>query len=151
MGISSGFLTSCKSKTSDSDIQSAINEKTSTDAAMSGITASVTDGVVTLSGQCKDDGCKNSCAQNVKSVKGVKEVVNNISVAPAAAPVTITADDPLKESVTAALTNYSGVTADVNDGIITLKGNIKRSDLQKLMMTLNALQPKKIDNQLTIK
>ena len=151
IGISSIFLPACKSKTSDSDIQTSFNEKKAADADLAGVTASVADGVVTLTGQCKDEACKTSCAQNVKSIKGVKEVVNNITVPEAPAPVTITPDDPLKTGVDAAISNYAGVSAEVNDGVITLKGNIKRADLQKLMVTLNALRPKKIENQLTVK
>jgi osmotically-inducible protein OsmY len=150
MVISNLLLYSCKG-TSDADIQKAVNEKMASSTEMSGLSASVSNAVVTLTGQCTDESCKTSCASTVKSVKGVKDVVNNITVQPAAAPVTITADDPLKQGVDAALSNYSGVSADVNDGVVTLRGDIKRGDLQKLMVSLNALRPKKIENQLTVK
>jgi hypothetical protein len=53
--------------------------------------------------------------------------------------------------VDAAIANYAGITADINDGVVTLRGDIKRADLQKLMVSLNALRPKKIDNQLSVK
>jgi hypothetical protein len=46
---------------------------------------------------------------------------------------------------------YPGVSADINEGVITLRGQIKRDSLQQLMMDLNALNPKKIENQLVIK
>jgi hypothetical protein len=39
----------------------------------------------------------------------------------------------------------------VADGVITLTGEISKASLPKLMMSLNALQPRKIDNKLTIK
>ena len=146
-GLSGMMLTSCKGP-SDNDIQTSVNEKIS---ANTGITATVTGGVVTLSGECADENCKTSAEASVKGVKGVKSVSNNITIAAAPAPVTITADDPLKQGVDAALSNYNGVTADVNDGVITLRGDIKRADLQKLMVSLNALRPKKIDNQLSVK
>ncbi len=145
--VSSFLLTSCKGP-SDSDIQNSVNEKLTSNP---GINASVTDGVVTLTGECADENCKSASETAVKSVKGVKSVTNNITIAPPPAPVTITADDPLKQGVDAALSNYTGVTADVNDGVITLRGDIKRADLQKLMVKLNALRPKKIDNQLSVK
>lgn len=146
-GMSSMLLTSCKGP-SDSDIQTSVNQKIASNA---GVSASVTDGVVTLTGECADENCKTSSETAVKGVKGVKSVTNNITIAAAPAPVTITADDPLKQGVDAALSNYNGVTADVNDGVITLRGDIKRADLQKLMVSLNALRPKKIDNQLSVK
>jgi osmotically-inducible protein OsmY len=145
--MSSMLLTSCKGP-SDSDIQKSVNEKIASNA---GLSATVTDGVVTLTGECADENCKTSSEAAVKGVKGVKSVSNNITIAAAPAPVVITADDPLKQGVDAALSNYNGVTADVNNGVVTLRGDIKRADLQKLMVSLNALRPKKIDNQLSVK
>jgi len=142
---------SCTPK--DADIQTAVNDKLKENPAYAGILASVTDGVVTLSGNCTTDGCDAAATDAVKPVKGVKEVKSNITVSPPAtmtAPVEITADDPLKAAVNNVLTNYKDVTATVNDGVITLTGKIKRADLQDLMMKLNGLKPRKIDNQLTI-
>lgn len=138
---------SCKQKANDGEIQSAISSKTQTDPSLAGVNASVNDGVVILTGQCNDAPCKTNAEEAVKSIKGVKKVVNNITVA----PVVITPDDPLKASVDQALTNYQGVQADVQDGVITLRGEITRDRLQQLMMDLNALKPKKIDNQLVVK
>ena len=42
------------------------------------------------------------------------------------------------------------LTGEVKDGVVTLTGTLKKSDLQKVMMTLAALKPKKIENKLTI-
>jgi osmotically-inducible protein OsmY len=112
----------------------------------------VKDGVVTLSGQVKDETAKSLAETTAKGVKGVKSVNNNLTVAPpSAAPVEITADDPLKASVDNTIKDYPGVAATVKDGVITLTGQIKRADLQNLMKALNTLKPKKIENQLTIK
>ncbi len=47
--------------------------------------------------------------------------------------------------------DHPTVKASVNNGVITLTGEIKRDQLAKLMMTLNTLKPKKIENHLTIK
>lgn len=138
---------SCKSKNNDSDIQAAINTKTQSDPSLTGVNASVTNGVVTLTGQCNDAPCKTNAEQAVKDIKGVKKVVNNITVA----EVNITADDPLKASVNQTIANYKGVQADVQNGVITLRGEIERARLQQLMMDLNALKPKSIENQLVIK
>lgn len=143
--------TSCSPK--DADIQTAVNDKLKDNAAYAGITASVAGGVVTLSGNCETDGCDAAAADAVKPVNGVKEVKNNITVtppAPAVTPVEITADDPLKAAVNDALTNYKDVTATVDNGVVTLTGKIKRAELQELMMKLNGLKPKKIENKLTI-
>ena len=144
-------FSSCKPK--DADIQTAVNNKLKENAAYAGLQASVNDEVVTLSGNCETNGCDASAADVAKSVKGVKEVKNNITVtppAPAAAPVEITADDPLKAAVNDAISTYKGVTANVSDGVVTLTGKIKRDDLQNLMMKINGLKPRKVENKLTI-
>lgn len=66
------------------------------------------------------------------------------------APVVIAEDDTLAKGVQDATKDFPGVTADVKDGEITLSGNITREKLQTLMMSLNSLHPKKINNNLTI-
>lgn len=135
-------FTACKSKPKDADIKVAIEKALAADPMAVGTTVSVEKGVATLSGECKDDMCKAACEKAVAAVKGVKSVVNNCTVAP---KVEVTADDPLTTAVNDAIKSFSGVTASVKDGIVTLGGAIAKADLQKLMMALNALKPKKID------
>ena len=140
--------TSCKSKNSDADVKAAVDKAIAANG-LSTVSTSVNDGVVTLSGEVKDESTKTAAETAARNVNGVKSVNNNLSVA--AAPVVITADDPLKASVDNTIKAYPGVSASIQDGIVTLTGEIKRADLQKLMMDLNSLKPKKIDNKLTIK
>lgn len=146
------FIVSCGVK--DSDLQAQINQKIQTTPEMTGVTATVNKGVVTLSGECKDEASKAYTESTIKSMKGVKSVVNNTTIAAApviTAPVEINVDTVLVKGVTDATKDYKDVKATVNDGVIILTGEIKRSDLQKLMVSLNSLKPKKIDNQLVIK
>ena len=148
----SAVLVSCKGNVSDADIQTEVNNKLS-DEGGNGLTASVSGGVVTLSGSCKDEECKRECAEEVKEVKGVKSVVNNISVAAAetAAPVEVTADAPLQDAVNNVVKGYKDVKAEVKEGVVTLRGEIERSKLQDLMAAVNGLKPRKVENQLSIK
>lgn len=143
-------MPSCKGGVKDADIEKAV-----TAAASNGsITATVKDGIVTLNGMFKDDAEKTSFEATVKAIAGVKSIVDNATIAPPPpppAPVVITADDPLTKAVADATKDFPGVKAAVKDGVITLTGEIKRASLQKLIMSLNTLKPKKIDNQLTIK
>ena len=144
-------LAGCNSKTSDADVKTSVDNAISANSDLSGTYTDVKDGVVTLSGQVKDEAAKSLAETTAKGVKGVKSVDNNLTVAPPpAAPVEITADDPLKASVDNTIKEYPGVAATVKDGVITLTGQIKRADLQNLMKALNTLKPKKIENQLTI-
>jgi len=141
--------TSCNSKTSDADVKTAVDKAIAANAGPSTVSTSVNDGVVTLSGEVKDEATKTAAETAARGVNGVKSVTNNLSITPP--PVVITADDPLKASVDNTIKAYPGVSASIQDGIVTLTGEIKRADLQKLMMDLNTLKPKKIDNKLTIK
>ncbi|MFT3823909.1 MAG: BON domain-containing protein [Chitinophagaceae bacterium] len=154
--LSLGMLASCGVK--DSSIQSAISEKAASTPALAGVAATVKDGVVTLAGEFKDEASKAEAETAVKAIKGVKSVVNNGTIAlppapvvAAPAPVEIAADAALTQGVTDAIKSFPGVKADVKDGVVTLTGDIKRSGLQTLMMALNSLKPKKIENKLTIK
>ncbi|HUR12731.1 MAG TPA: BON domain-containing protein [Flavitalea sp.] len=151
--FSGSFLVSCKGKQSDADIKAAIDNKIKDNNEMAGVHAVVSGGVVTLTGECKDDECRKSCADKIEDVKGVKNVVNNITIPTAAQPSSpqVNGDDALKNGITNVLKTYSTVQADVNDGVITLRGEIKRADLQSLLISVNELKPRKIDNQLAIK
>jgi osmotically-inducible protein OsmY len=138
----------------DSKIQSSVDAALRQNNDMAGVSASVNNGVVTLTGECKDEASRSSIESTVAKIKGVKQVVNNVSVAAptaAPAPVVIAEDDALTKGVTDATKDFPSVKATVKDGVITLTGSIKRADLQKLMMSLNQLKPKKIDNKLTVK
>jgi osmotically-inducible protein OsmY len=152
LGLWAIMLSSCGVK--DSSISAAIAEKTQTTPELAGINATVKDGVVTLAGQFKDEASRTAAENAVKEIKGVKSVVNNGSITPpppAPAPVVISADDELNKGVTDAIKDFPTVKASVKDGVVTLTGNIRRANLQKLIMSLHTLKPKKIDNQLTIK
>ena len=70
---------------------------------------------------------------------------------PVPAPVVISADDSLRSGITDATKDFPGVTATVNNGEITLTGEVTRSRLPTLIQSLNSLRPKKINNKLTIK
>ncbi len=67
------------------------------------------------------------------------------------APVVVNTDTQLRTSVDALVREYNGVQAEVNDGVIVLRGSIKKDDLQKLVQKIQELRPKKVDNQLIIK
>ena len=141
----------CKPK--DSVVQANINEKFAATPECTGATATVTDGVATLTGEVKDDACKNMAGTTAEGIKGVKSVVNNLTTTPPPPPPppAISPDSALTQGVTDATKDFPTVKATVNNGQITLTGSIKRSDLKTLMQSLNSLHPSKINNQLTIK
>lgn len=141
---------SCKSGPTDEQIQQQIS------STLGGsVTATVNKGVVTLSGTCPDESCKNSSETAAKNTKGVKSVVNNIVIsappASTAPTVAIAPADSLKTSVDALVSSYKTVHATVDNGVVTLTGEIKRSQLTTLMQSVHELKPKKVENKLVIK
>ncbi len=149
--VSTIIFAACKGDQSDAEIKADIDKKAANNVEMSKINASVANGVVTLTGECKDDECRKECADEIKEIKGVKSVVNNIQIATAAPAVQVSGDDALRTGVANVLKSYSSVQGEVNDGVITLRGEIKRDDLQTLLIALNELKPRKVENQLSIK
>ena len=147
LAVSLFGVPACKAKNRDAEIQTAINNKTQSDPNLAGVSASVVEGTVTLSGTCADEPCRQNAEKSVKDIDGVKNVVNNITVA----PVTVSPDAQLQTSVQEVAGRYDGVQASVTNGVITLRGQIERDRLQNLMQDMNALRPQRIDNQLVIK
>ena len=138
-------LTACGPK--DADIKTGVDQAI---AGAQGVTADVSKGVVTISGQFADEATKASTEAAVKAVKGVKSVVDNATITPPA-PVVISPDDSLRTNVTAALKDFPTLSVDVKDGVVTLTGEIKKSELPKAMQAVSALKPKKIVNKATVK
>jgi hyperosmotically inducible protein len=148
------FLFACGGGPSDEQLQKDIAAAIST--AYPNVSFTVKDKAVTLSGSCPDASCKSSAETATKAVKGVKSVVNNIEVTPPAvvnpAPSPeITATDSLQTSLSSLLAAYKGVSGTVENGVITLTGEIKRSQLKTLMQSVQELKPKKVENKLVIK
>jgi osmotically-inducible protein OsmY len=145
-------ISSCGAK--DEDVLKAYNDHAKTDGRLNNISASVKDGVMTLTGSCPDTDCRTYAEQQAKEIKGVKSVVNNIMVAaPVAptAPVEISGDAALQTGVRDAVKDYPGVNATVSNGEVTLTGSIQRARLTNLMQSVQALNPRKVNNKLTIK
>lgn len=138
------FFVGCKPN--DAAIQAAIQAK---EAA--GITVAVTKGEVTLTGEVDDEATKTKAEEIAKAEKGVKSVINNLTVKPADVPVVIAEDSALIKNVADATKDFPTVKAEVKDGVVLLTGEIKKASLITLMQHLSALKPKKIDNKLTVK
>jgi len=139
-------------KPNDSKLQQAVNEKLTTTP---GVSATVQDGVVTLSGEVTDETAKQTAEDAAKNVKGVKSVVNNINVKvppPPPPPVAINPDDILKKTLDSAFAaaGYTGVTVTVANGEVTLDGTAKKADLRKIMQVAQETKPKKVKNNLKL-
>ena len=141
------LIISCSQQEIDKETKADITTKAKTDISFAGVNYTVADGVVYLSGKCPTDKAKTSVEGTVKDIAGVKNVVNTISIA----PVVLTSDYALKQSVDSVLKNYAGVQADVRDSMVVVKGEAEKKDMQKLMEGLYSLNAKKIENELGVR
>ncbi|WP_295842714.1 BON domain-containing protein [uncultured Apibacter sp.] len=146
MGTLSFSLTSCKTEPKDSDLVTKAKA-----VLPEGVNIDVKKGVATLSGEYNDDNAKQSTENAVKAIPGIKSVEDNATIKETASSVEVSADSVLESKVNDVLKGYTGVTADVNDGIVTLNGELNRNELPRLMQAINALQPKKIEQKLLLK
>ncbi len=142
----------CSKGPDDATITNGVKTKIAAESAAlaNAVTVTTIDGAVTLTGAVDSDATKSKVEQDAKSVAGVKSVVNTLIVKP---PITFSEDSTIKNAVMANLSahNISGVTADVANGEVTLKGTIERAKLQDAMKAANDAKPKKVINQMTIK
>ena len=140
--IISLFMISCQPSNSDVTVTVSKNVQ----ASAPGASADVKDGVVILTGQVKDEASRMAAEDAAKKTAGVKSVVNNIIVMAAPEPtVTITPDAALQQGVNDAIKDYPEVTATVNDGEIILNGQIAEEKWKRLKMSLDGLNPKKVN------
>jgi hyperosmotically inducible protein len=148
------ILSSCKP--SDEKITEAAKLALSANTELSPVTASVKDGVITLTGEVENDDLKALAETTLAVVKGMKSIVNNVTVkpkGPSPEEIKAMADSALQGLVNEAFTKYAvtGITATVADSIVTLTGDIKRKDLPNAMKAAMEAAPKKVENQMTIK
>jgi len=104
----------------------------------------VKDAVVTLTGnvQNEDERLNLEKAAKAAEPKAIKSVVNNLSIT----PVLVSSDDiALTDKVLDATKDFPNIKATVAEGIITVTGEVEQARIQTLKMSLDALNPKKVD------
>ena len=99
--------------------------------------------VLFIAGSIQLTACKNKSKDTTPVNTDTVQTQNT-------APVEISSDDSLATGLRDATKDYPGVNATVNNGEVTLTGTIKRERLQDLMQSIHALNPKKVNNNLTI-
>lgn len=146
MGV--GF-TACDN-VKDSDLENKAIEAISTNPDAADVDITVMDKVATISGSVADDATKGYIESTVQGVNGIKSVVNNLMVIPPA-PDYSEMDATLNNALPDALKDHPTVHAEVKDGIIILTGEVKEKDLPMIMEKVSALNPMKVENNITVK
>lgn len=80
-----------------------------------------------------------------------RDITGDTSTASSTSPTTTTTETVSEDQLRDAIKDYPNVTATVNNGEVTLTGTINRDQLPKLMQRVQALNPKKVNNNLSIK
>lgn len=133
----------------DSDIQKAVQDKLAADS-VTGVTATVKDGVATLSGEVADVTVKNKAEAAAKTVDGVKSVTNNITLKPLPVATPAAPDPALTGKINENLkkAGCTGATAEVVNGKVTIKGTVPEAKYVECIQVVNQSGVTGIDNQL---
>ncbi|MCD8264974.1 MAG: BON domain-containing protein [Tannerellaceae bacterium] len=153
-----GLLTILSLYACGADDQKLQNEVNATlTASYPGVIGSVKHGVATLSGHVTSENARIMAEQDVKDIKHIKSVVNKIEYqpAPASTPSTsihVNSDNVINQTISDGLRSagYNNITVEVMNGEVTLSGNVKQADLQRVMQIANEAQPRKVNNRLNI-
>ena len=130
----------------DADIQKAVQDKLTADG-VAGVTATVKDGVATLSGEVKDITVKSKAETSAKSVDGVKSVdTSKITLAPVPVATASASDQALKGKIEEnwKKAGCTGATVDVKDGVATISGTVPAAKYAQCIQVVNesgALKP----------
>jgi osmotically-inducible protein OsmY len=142
------LFTACK----PNDAAIAESVKTKISSVAQGLGVDVKNGVVTLTGQVADDATKAAVESALKGMKGVKSVVNSLTLPPPPPPVVINPDDTLRSAIQAAFDSkgIKGIVSAISNGEVTLTGDVKKADLAKVMQAANEAKPKKVINNMKV-
>jgi hyperosmotically inducible periplasmic protein len=141
------FLAGCGK--SDADLTKAVNEKLAA-ANITGVTATVSNGVATLTGEVADITVKAKAEATAKTVDGIKSVTNNVTTKPLPTPAPPPADPMLKGKVEENLkkAGCTTVVIDVKDGTVTATGTVPEPKYVECVQIIQQSGLGKMENKL---
>lgn len=150
LGLTVSFAsTSCNKKVGDADL---LTSATAIVKANPNATVEVKDGVAHLSGTFADKTAESQMVASLKTIPGIKDVMDMSTVAPATPPVVVNAVNPASmQKVTDALKDFPSAKAEVVNGVLTITGTASPVQARKIKMSVDALNIGKYNNNLTVK
>lgn len=141
------FLAACGK--SDADLQKAVADKLAADK-VTGVTATVKDGVATLTGEVADAAAKSKAEASAK-VEGIKSVVNSLTLKPIPVATPAATDPALTGKLNEAMkkAGVSGLTIEVVNGKATIKGAVPAAKYAEVIKVINEAGITGFDNQIT--
>ncbi len=109
---------------SDAELTTAVNDKLKADG-VTGVTATVKDGVATLTGEVADQTVKAKAEASAK-VEGIKSVTNSLTLKPLPVATPAAADPALTAKINENLkkAGCTGANAAVVSGVVTVVGEV---------------------------
>lgn len=122
---------------SDADLAKAVNDKLAADK-ITGVTATVKDGVATLTGEVADAAAKSKAEASAKGVEGVKSVTNSLTTKPLPVATPAAPDPALTGKITENLkkAECTGANVTVVNGVVTVLGEVPAAKYQKCMQVI---------------
>ena len=110
---------------SDADLTKAVTDKLKADG-VTGVTATVKDGVATLTGEGADITVKTKAEASAKAVEGIKSVTNSLTTKPLPVATPAAADPALTGKINEDLkkAGCTGASAASVNGVVTVVGEV---------------------------
>lgn len=145
LAVSFGAV-SCKKTVSDQELQT---KATTTIMANPNATVEIKDGVAHLSGTYANEANRDAAIASLKSIEGVKDVMDMTTVAPAVQVNTV--DAATLQKVQDAVKDFPSVKADVINGEVTITGDVSQTQARKIKESVDALQVGKVNYNYVVK
>ena len=145
LAVSFGAV-SCKKNVSDAELQTKAQ---TTVMANPNASVEVKDGVAHLSGTYASEADRDAAIASLKSIEGVKDVMDMTTVAP---PVEVNAVDPATlQKVQDAVKDFPSVKAEVINGEVTITGDVSQTQARKIKESVDALKVGKVNYNYVVK
>ena len=133
----------------DADIQKEVQDRLAAQN-VTGVTAAVNDGVVTLTGEVADITVRTRAEGAVRNVEGVKSVTNNITTRPLVQATPAAAEPALRGIVEENLkkAGCTGASVTVDGGTVTLSGTVPADKFATCVQIANQAGATRVVNQL---
>ena len=145
LAVSFGAV-SCKKNVSDAELQTKAQ---TTVMANPNASVEVKEGVAHLSGTYASEADRDAAIASLKSIEGVKEVMDMTTVA---SPVEVNAVDPVTlQKVQDAVKDFPSVKAEVINGEVTITGDVSQTQARKIKESVDALKVGKVNYNYVVK
>jgi hypothetical protein len=136
------FISAC---TTDKDIKADIEQKAKNDINFAGVSYTVENKMVTLSGSCPTEKARIKVQQAVKDINVIKGIIDRVQIS----PIILNDDFSLQQATDSVLAIYPQVYAEVKNHSITLFGKATKKNMDSLIAGVKRLSAAQVSTKLT--